>query len=174
MHLPFTSKFEIPCSLFDIPDLTPVPIKINLFTATGIPFAYLHICPFAYMPVCPFAYLPIHFCRFIASCCTSVENAAIGLLLLVACCMTILQIATAIMIVACLLGKLAMHQYLDYRHKKRTSLQIASLPLLVLQPYQDTVAYQYRNVRYATNSLLTLAGLALLMNGIVTLFIWLE
>lgn len=88
--------------------------------------------------------------------------------------MTILQIATAIMIVACLLGKLAMHQYLDYRHKKRTSLQIASLPLLVLQPYQDTVAYQYRHVRYATNSLLTLAGLALLMNGIVTLFIWLE
>ena len=74
--------------------------------------------------------------------------------------------------VACLLGKLLMHQYLNYRHNKHFSIQMATLPQLVFQPYHEVVNYRYRHMRNMTNSLLIIAGLSLLMNGFISLFIW--
>jgi hypothetical protein len=84
-----------------------------------------------------------------------------------------LHTLSGFMIVLSLLSKIIVHYYLDHLHDRTISpMAIFLSPIQYLLPYKPDVKNEYLKLKRLCNFFLALAGISLILNIIVGVFIY--
>jgi hypothetical protein len=84
-----------------------------------------------------------------------------------------LHTISGLLIILFFAGKVIIHYYLDYKHSRNTSLSLPFMaPFPYFLPYKATVVKELLSLKQICNMLLLLTSLALILNFIIGIAIY--